>query len=99
MNTMKTVMIAATTVLSVGVVAAMAQDRGNSSPGWQGARAAQAARARALNSQPIPLTGPVQAGSSDAKSGSSDMDVPGMTGANHSATYILQHHLFDGGNG
>jgi hypothetical protein len=95
MKTMKTLLMATATVLAIGVGSAMAQDgNGGTYPDWQSQRTLQAARNSAQNS-PIPLTSQVQSGSSDVQSGSSDVE-PGMSGANHTATFILEHHLYGG---
>jgi hypothetical protein len=83
MNTTKTLMLAAVTALSLGVGSAMAQDgSGGSFPDYQTLRE-QAALARA----PAAAM-PVQSGSSD---------VLPETGADHSATFILNHDLAGAG--
>jgi hypothetical protein len=84
MKTLKTLMIAGATVLSLGSAAAMAQSRGDSFyPDWQSQRILD-------TRNPIPTTGTVQ-------SGSSDVAPPEVGGADHTATYILQHHLYGAG--
>jgi hypothetical protein len=92
MKTLKTLMIAGATVLSLGSAAAMAQSRGDSFfPDWQSQRILDNNRQPGYDARnPIPTTGPVQ-------SGSSDVAPPEVGGADHTATYILQHHLYGAG--
>jgi hypothetical protein len=89
---MKTLMMAAAAALTLGVGTAMAQDGGGGSfPDWQGARAVEMFR-QPPGAQPLIPPGPV------GQSGSSDVDPTDTgTGADHSATYILNHHLYGAG--
>jgi hypothetical protein len=97
MNTLKTLMLAAAAVLSLGAGTAMAQDGGGGFyPDWQGQRAVAAAQANRANEYVPGMPWKGDDANGQVQSGSSDQD-PGETGADHSATYILNHHLYGAG--
>jgi hypothetical protein len=87
MKATKTLTLAALAALSLGIGTAMAQDGGQAYPDWQGQRAMDTARPGYVPG--APTTGQVQ-------SGSSDVNTP-ESGADHSATFILQHDLYGAG--
>jgi hypothetical protein len=90
MNTTKTLMLAGFAALSLGVGTAMAQDGGGGSfPDYQ-STAYKAARDAAVKTvRQAPANATVQSGSSDTD--------PMESGANHSATFILDHGLAGAG--
>jgi anti-sigma factor RsiW len=85
MKTIRTLMFAGLAALSLGVATADAQSLVPNS----GEGAYYAARNRATVTQSVPSNAQVQ-------SGASDMDRM-ETGADHSATFILDHHLYGAG--
>jgi hypothetical protein len=87
MKATKTLTLAALAALSLGIGTAMAQDGGQAYPDWQGRRDMNAARQSYVPG--TPYNGQPQSGSSDVNT----MD----SGADHSATFILQNHLYGAG--
>jgi hypothetical protein len=85
MNNLKTLTLAAAAALSLGLGTAMAQDgNGGTYPDYQSLRVLQQTR---------PTSFPV---TTQPQSGSSDVDTM-RGGADHSATEILNNHLYDAG--
>jgi hypothetical protein len=80
-----TLMLTALAVLSLGAGTAMAQEGGGGMDYWS-RQNMKAIQSGATN--PSGARVPVQSGSSD---------VERNTGADHSATYILDHHLYGAG--
>jgi hypothetical protein len=83
MKTTRTLALAALAALSLGVGSAMAQDGGQAYPDYW----------TRPNGAPLPV--PAVRDGVAVQSGSSDVDT--STGADHSATFILQHNLAGAG--
>jgi hypothetical protein len=81
-----TLMLAALAMLSLGAGTAMAQDGGGGGMDYWSRQNMKAIQSGATNATGAGI--PIQYGSSD---------VERNTGADHSATYILDHHLYGAG--
>jgi hypothetical protein len=83
MTNTKTLMLAAVAALSLTAGTAMARDVGRF-------------QVRDLFAEPIPLFNQSDFARAQVQSGSSDL-LPEEMGANHSAEFILEHHLYGAG--